>query len=151
MSTHPEPPWFEPAQETLLELCLIMPARLSDMLAVLSRLMRPLVAALRGSNELVQLALRTLEYWVDSLNPEFLEPAMAEVTRDLMTALWSHLRPMPYAYAPRVRLTRVVRTARWACGSWGRRVVRFLCFSLSRWRWTLCSKHCLQYEKSDRM
>ena len=49
----------------LLELCLIMPARLSDLLAVLPRIMAPLVRALKSSPDLVTLALRTLEYWVD--------------------------------------------------------------------------------------
>ncbi len=58
-------PWPNFGQDTLLELCLIMPARLSDMLAVLTWLMAPLLEALRASDELVQLALRTLEYWVD--------------------------------------------------------------------------------------
>jgi len=52
-------------QEVLLELCMIMPARLSDLLSVLSRIMPPLVRALRSNPELVTLALRTLEYWVD--------------------------------------------------------------------------------------
>ena len=42
-------------RETLLELCLIMPTRLSDMLAVLPQLMQPLVMALRSSEELVTL------------------------------------------------------------------------------------------------
>jgi transformation/transcription domain-associated protein len=49
----------------LLELCMIMPARLSDLLSVLSRIMPPLVRALKANPELVTLALRTLEYWVD--------------------------------------------------------------------------------------
>lgn len=53
------------AQEVLLELCLIMPARLSDLLAVLPRIMAPLVRALKSSPDLVTLALRTLEYWID--------------------------------------------------------------------------------------
>ena len=39
------------------------------------------------------LGLRTLELWVDSLNPEFLEPAMAEVVQELMMALWALLKP----------------------------------------------------------
>ncbi len=57
----------------------------------------------QGRPELMQLALRTLEYWVDSLNPEFLEPAMADVTPRLMSALWSHLRPPPYPFGPKAR------------------------------------------------
>ena len=61
---------------------------------VLKRLMPPLVEALRCSEGLVTLALHTLEYWVDSLNPEFLEPAMLPVIGELMRALWTHLRPV---------------------------------------------------------
>lgn len=52
--------------------------------------------------DLVQLALRTLEYWVDTLNPEYLEPAMADVMPRLMHALWAHLRPQPYPFGPKV-------------------------------------------------
>ena len=54
--------------------------------------------------DLVNLALRTLEYWVDTLNPEYLEPAMADVMPALMHALWAHLRPPPYPFGPKVRL-----------------------------------------------
>ena len=52
----------------------------------------------------MNLALRTLEYWVDTLNPEYLEPAMADVMPALMHALWAHLRPPPYPFGPKVRL-----------------------------------------------
>eukprot|EP00884_Botryococcus_braunii_P021985 jgi/Botrbrau1/8470/Bobra.0237s0087.1 len=79
----------------LLELCLIMPARLQDMLQYLPLMMKPVVGALRAGDELVSQALRSLEHWVDSLNPEFLEPAMQAVAPDLMLALWAHLRPPP--------------------------------------------------------
>lgn len=60
--------------------------------------MKPLVLALGGSDELVGLGLRTLEFWIDSLNPEFLEPSMATVMSDLILTLWSHLRPKPYPW-----------------------------------------------------
>ena len=73
-------------------------SRLSEMVVsekvVLKRLMPPLVEALGCSENLVTLALHTLEYWVDSLNPEFLEPAMLPVIGELMRALWTHLRPV---------------------------------------------------------
>lgn len=49
----------------LIELALSIPARLSDLLVVLTSLMRPLVMALQEGQELVALGLRTLEYWVD--------------------------------------------------------------------------------------
>eukprot|EP00955_Chlamydomonas_euryale_P048107 353874-Chlamydomonas_euryale.AAC.2 len=39
------------------------------------------------------MALHTLELWFDSLNPEFLEAAMAEVVQELMGALWALLTP----------------------------------------------------------
>lgn len=70
---------------------------------MLGRLMAPLVSALSGNEALVTLSIRTLEYWVDSLNPEFLEPAMLPVIPQLMRALWSHLRPLPYNFSAKVR------------------------------------------------
>lgn len=65
--------------------------------------MHKFILALQAGPELVTLALRTLEYWVDSLNPEFLEPAMQEVVKELMDALWAHLRPHGTPYGPKVR------------------------------------------------
>ena len=53
------------ARTMLIELILSIPARLSDLLVVLTSLMRPLVMALQEGQELVGLGLRTLEYWVD--------------------------------------------------------------------------------------
>ncbi|KAL3681984.1 hypothetical protein R1sor_000006 [Riccia sorocarpa] len=85
-------------KDLVVELCLTMPARLSSLLPHLPRLMKPLVLALNGSDELVGLGLRTLEFWIDSLNPEFLEPSMANVMSELMLTLWSHLRPKPYPW-----------------------------------------------------
>ncbi|KAL0051806.1 hypothetical protein WJX82_002492 [Trebouxia sp. C0006] len=90
------------ARNMLIELILSIPARLSDLLVVLTSLMRPLVMALQEGQELVGLGLRTLEYWVDSLNPEFLEPAMQEVIGDLMSTLWGHLKPQNNPFGPRV-------------------------------------------------
>lgn len=54
------------------------------------------------------LALRTLETWVDNLNPEYLEPAMSEVVQDLMTALWALLKPSNQL-APKVKWLAVQR------------------------------------------
>lgn len=45
--------------------------------------------------------LRTLEFWIDNLNPEFLYPILAKQTKictDLIMSLTSHLRPVPYPY-----------------------------------------------------
>jgi hypothetical protein len=47
------------------------------------------------------LSLRTLEFWVDNLNPDYLYPEMSRQTSlftELMTALSRHLRPAPYPY-----------------------------------------------------
>ncbi|KAK9678784.1 hypothetical protein RND81_11G233100 [Saponaria officinalis] len=93
-----EGPAGEDMRDLLLELCLTLPARLSSLLPFLPRLMRPLVLCLKGSYELVSLGLRTLEFWIDSLNPDFLEPSMANVMSEVILALWSHLRPAPYPW-----------------------------------------------------
>lgn len=45
--------------------------------------------------------LRTLEFWVEHLNPEFLNPLLTsneELLSDLMSALAIHLQPAPYQY-----------------------------------------------------
>ncbi|XVF18022.1 hypothetical protein REPUB_Repub10bG0175600 [Reevesia pubescens] len=93
-----EGPTAEDMRDLLLELCLTLPARLSSLLPYLPRLMKPLVLCLNGSDDLVSLGLRTLEFWVDSLNPDFLEPSMANVMSEVILALWSHLRPAPYPW-----------------------------------------------------
>ncbi|KAE8707127.1 hypothetical protein F3Y22_tig00110387pilonHSYRG00919 [Hibiscus syriacus] len=93
-----EGPTAEDMRDLLLELCLTLPARLSSLLPHLPRLMKSLVLCLKGSDDLVSLGLRTLEFWVDSLNPDFLEPSMANVMSEVILALWSHLRPAPYPW-----------------------------------------------------
>ncbi|KAL0379140.1 UNVERIFIED_CONTAM: putative transcription-associated protein 1 [Sesamum radiatum] len=70
-----EGPTGEDMRELLLELCLTLPARLSSLLPHLPRLMKPLVMCLKGSDDLINLGVRTLEFWIDSLNPDFLEPS----------------------------------------------------------------------------
>ncbi|KAM3383848.1 hypothetical protein ACQJBY_008479 [Aegilops geniculata] len=85
-------------RDLILELCLILPARLSSLLPHIPRLMKPLVLALKGNDDLVSLALCTLEFWIDSLNPDFLEPSMASLMSEVILALWSHLRPLPYKW-----------------------------------------------------
>ncbi|KAI8368238.1 uncharacterized protein BYT42DRAFT_123486 [Radiomyces spectabilis] len=79
-----------------VELCLAVPVRLSTLLPYLPYLMRPLVIALQADQELVSQGLRTMELCNDNLNPDFLDHIMAPVMKDLMNALWSHLKPLPY-------------------------------------------------------
>lgn len=85
------------------------------MLTVLPAMMRPVVEALKAGDELVSQALRTLEHWVDSLNPEFLEPAMAAVAPELMLALWSHIKPSPATFGVKVRSPPTFFSSHW-CG-----------------------------------
>ena len=89
----------KPADRDLyVELCLTVPARLSNLLPHLSYLMRPLVVALRAGSDLVGQGLRTLELCVDNLTADYLDPIMAPVIEELMTALFDHLRPNPYSH-----------------------------------------------------
>jgi transformation/transcription domain-associated protein len=89
----------KPADRDLyVELCLTVPARLSNLLPHLSYLMRPLVVALRAGSDLVGQGLRTLELCVDNLTADYLDPIMAPVIDELMTALFDHLRPTPYSH-----------------------------------------------------
>ena len=87
----------KPSERDLyVELCLTVPARLSNLLPHLSFLMRPLVVALRSGTDLVGQGLRTLELCVDNLTADYLDPIMAPVIDELMTALFDHLKPHPY-------------------------------------------------------
>ncbi|KAI6717317.1 hypothetical protein JHW43_000220 [Diplocarpon mali] len=89
----------KPADRDLyVELCLTVPARLSNLLPHLSYLMRPLVVALRAESDLIAQGLRTLELCVDNLTADYLDPIMAPVIDELMTALFDHLRPTPYSH-----------------------------------------------------
>lgn len=66
-------------KERVVELCLMQPYHLQDMikLAGLGKLMKPLLLAFQSeSDSLRGLALVTLESWADSLNPSFLEPKL---------------------------------------------------------------------------
>lgn len=96
-----EGPSGENTKDLLLELCLTYPGSLSTLLPHLPRLMKPLVMCLKGRSDQVDLGLRTLESWVDKLNPEFLECSMGNVIPEVILALWSHLRPAPYIWGAR--------------------------------------------------
>lgn len=84
-----------PTQDLVVELCLTVPLRLTHLLPHLVYLMQPLALALRGNPELVSQGLRTLELCIDNLTPDFLDPQLNTVLRELMEALHSHLRPLP--------------------------------------------------------
>ncbi|KAL1304180.1 hypothetical protein AAFC00_000604 [Neodothiora populina] len=85
-------------RDLFVELSLTVPARLSHLLPHLSYLMRPLVVALRAGSELIAQGLRTLELCVDNLTADYLDPIIAPVIDELMSALWDHLKPQPYSH-----------------------------------------------------
>ncbi len=85
----------------LVELCLTVPARLAYLLPYLPLMMRLIVRALTCQSDLEALALRTLEFWVDNLNPVYLYRMMShdpQVLVDVMSALCDNLRPTPFPY-----------------------------------------------------
>lgn len=82
-------------RDMIVELCLTVPLRLTHLLPHLTYLMHPLALALRGNTELVSQGLRTLELCIDNLTPDFLDPTLSTVLRELMEALHSHLKPLP--------------------------------------------------------
>jgi transformation/transcription domain-associated protein len=84
-----------PTRDLIVELCLTVPLRLTHLLPHLTYLMQPLALALKGSPELVSQGLRTLELCIDNLTPDFLDPTLNTVLRELMEALHGHLKPLP--------------------------------------------------------
>ncbi|KAF9222005.1 FAT-domain-containing protein [Gyrodon lividus] len=86
------------SRDMIVELCLTVPLRLTHLLPHLSYLMHPLALALRGTPELVSQGLRTLELCIDNLTPDFLDPTLSTVLRELMEALHSHLKPLPASH-----------------------------------------------------
>ncbi|KAG6837441.1 hypothetical protein H0H93_009535 [Arthromyces matolae] len=89
-----------PTRDMIVELCLTVPLRLTHLLPHLSYLMQPLALALKGGPELVSQGLRTLELCIDNLTPDFLDPTLSTVLRELMEALHSHLKPLPANHHP---------------------------------------------------
>ncbi|KAJ7507855.1 hypothetical protein B0H11DRAFT_2271401 [Mycena galericulata] len=85
-------------RDLIVELCLTVPLRLTHLLPHLTYLMQPLALALRGGPELVAQGLRTLELCIDNLTPDFLDPTLSTVLRELMEALHSHLKPLPASH-----------------------------------------------------
>ena len=90
-------------EEIAAELCLLVPAKLEHLIPLLPRMMHAVVRALNGSTDRsVSVALKTLDVWVDSFNPEFIEKGMSAVLQPLMLALWSHLKPHPHPFGSKV-------------------------------------------------
>lgn len=83
-------------RDIYVELCLTIPVRLAVLVPHLNYLIRPLVYALNGSQELVSQGMRIFELCVDNLTAEYFDPIIEPVADEIMTALWKHLEPVPY-------------------------------------------------------
>ena len=96
-----------PLRDSVLELCMTVPLRLSMQLPHLAPMFRPVILCLRSRDDRKNLAgmgLRTLEFWMDNLTPTFFAAALsapssgfgaATIGGELMAALAGLLRPPP--------------------------------------------------------
>lgn len=81
---------YEDSRNLLIELCLTIPARPSSILPHLTLHMRPLLLALQSdSSDIILLGLRTLEFWIEMLHPEYLESILESMQPKFMQLLWS--------------------------------------------------------------
>lgn len=85
-------------RDIFIELCLIVPARPSTIFPHLSDQLKPITLALSSGSDLIALGLRTLEFWVDTLQPDYLDRLLTAVEPGLTRALFRHVRPAPYPY-----------------------------------------------------
>lgn len=95
----------QPMRDLFIELALTLPIRMSTQLPFMRMVIKPLVTALDSTESVdprVSWGLRMFENAIDKLSPDFLEPLLLEVKPRLMRALWRHLRPPPYPFAPQV-------------------------------------------------
>ncbi|KAK9238263.1 hypothetical protein V1525DRAFT_117414 [Lipomyces kononenkoae] len=106
-------------RDLYVELCLTVPVRLSVLVPHLKYLMRPLVISLTGSQDLISQGLRTLELCVDNLTPDYFDNIVEPVIEEVMEALWTHLKPLPYPHQPSHTTLRIL-------GKLGGRNRRFL-------------------------
>ena len=83
-------------REIALELSLTLPARLSSLLPYIPILIRAVLRAFQAKEDtIVKLGLRTLDFWVDNLNPDYLYPHCRPILAELFTGLCALLKPSP--------------------------------------------------------
>lgn len=96
-------------RDLCIEICLLIPVRLSKLVTLLHYLMKPLVLALTAdSPELTAHGLRTFELCIDNLNADFLDPIIEPYSRDILKALWKHLKPQPQYYVHSQAASRIL-------------------------------------------
>lgn len=88
-----EGPSRQSHSDLIVELCLMIPARPSTIFPYLDLQIKPIVWALDGDRENMHYGLRTLEFWVDMLQPTYLETLIVRVEPDLTRSLCRLLRP----------------------------------------------------------
>ena len=85
-------------RDLFIELCLTVPAKFHNMGPYMNLLVKPILFALQGSSELVNIGIKVLEIWLDTLKSDVLEPILEPVMPELIQALLSHLKTQPHAY-----------------------------------------------------
>ena len=92
----------DPLRSMIIELMLTLPARMTTLLPHLPLIVKVIIPALQSNKgELVNLGLRTLEFWVDNLHPDYIYPVLSQSSDtlcELMISLQAHLKPAPYPY-----------------------------------------------------
>ncbi|CEP01214.1 hypothetical protein PBRA_001820 [Plasmodiophora brassicae] len=84
-----------------IELALTVPARLSSLLPFIPSLMETVACALEANSDTaIKLGLRTLEFWIDNLDLDFLYPIIEKFLRRIMLGLCALLRPSPSPFGP---------------------------------------------------
>ena len=88
-------------KDMIIELCLMIPARPSTLFPHLEKQIQPIIWALQdGAKETPKVGLRTLEFWVEMLQPSYLDTLLRKVEPELMTALHRHLKPPGNPHGP---------------------------------------------------
>jgi transformation/transcription domain-associated protein len=86
---------------TLLELVISIPARWLALTPHMPLLLPYITLALHSATDLPSLAIRTLEYWLDSSNPHDFCTVIQKIpnaAQELIVGLNIHLRPQPHPY-----------------------------------------------------
>ena len=87
----------------IYELYLSIPCRLESLLPHFTRILNVFSYAVweTSSDTLANLSLRTLEFWIENLNPEYLLTAMQSqsgLLSKIFSGICAHLKPAPYPY-----------------------------------------------------
>lgn len=84
-------PSFEAHRDTIVDLCLSIPVRITYFLSHMYYQTKPVIMALNGNPETVAAGLKKLESWIDSLPSTFIHSILQPIASDLMKALHKQL------------------------------------------------------------